>query len=149
MIETLWIDSRDFRCILILPFTFLFLQFEWNASDWAFLDSFHQVSGETSNLVAETFWWDDSYFITDFLVGVEVESETGIELELENAWERIGYLFDHDSRGLLDGTCTNATLRRISRMEQGWIPWCVDWVDSGGLCGLVNDLSRDQWVWVW
>jgi hypothetical protein len=38
------------------------------------------MSCESSDFVAETFRWDDGYLITDFLVGVEVESETGIEL---------------------------------------------------------------------
>ena len=126
MIETLWIDSRDFRCILILPFTFLFLQFEWNASDWTFLDSFHQVSGETRNLVAETFWWDDSYFITDFLVGVEVESETGIELGLENGWERIG-------------TFSIMTLEAFLTVRVRTRPW-------GGLAGWKKDEYHDVWI---
>ena len=53
---------------------------------------------ETRNLVAETLGRDDSDFIADLLVDLEVKSETGV------------VLLDDDSRSLLDSLCSYATL---------------------------------------
>ena len=67
---------------ITFPFTFFFLEFEWNTPDRTLLNSSHQVSCESGDFVAETFWWNDGYFIADFLVGVEVESEARVELRV-------------------------------------------------------------------
>ena len=93
MLQTGRVDGRGFRSVLIFSLTFLFLKFERDTSNRSFLNSAisalhpillglpsHQMSCESSDFVAETFRWDDGYLIADFLVGVEVEGETGIEL---------------------------------------------------------------------
>jgi hypothetical protein len=56
------------------------------------------VSGETSNLVSETLTWDNSDFITDFLVGLEIESKTWV------------VLFDEDTGSLLNGFSSDTTM---------------------------------------
>lgn len=45
------VQGRDFRHVLILAFSLLFLQLEGNATHWSSLDTFHQMSGVAGDLV--------------------------------------------------------------------------------------------------
>lgn len=72
------IKSRDLGDVVVLALTLLLLQLEGDAADRAALDTLHQVGRESGNLVAETLRGNDGDFIDDPLVGVEVESETGV-----------------------------------------------------------------------
>jgi hypothetical protein len=56
------------------------------------------MSGETSDLVAETLGLDDGDFVKDLLVDLEVQSKTRI------------VLFNDDTRSLLDSLSSNTTL---------------------------------------
>ena len=62
----------DKRNVVVLSLSLLFLQLEGDTSDGSSLNSLHQVSGESSNLVSESLRRDDGDLITDLLVGVEV-----------------------------------------------------------------------------
>ena len=53
--------------------TYLFLESKGDSSDRSLLDSLHQVSGETGNLVSQALGLDDSAVIDDTLVSAEVE----------------------------------------------------------------------------
>ena len=55
--------------------TYLFLEAQGNSADGADGDALHQVSGETSDLVAETLGLDNCNVVDDSLVGVEVGGE--------------------------------------------------------------------------
>jgi hypothetical protein len=83
--------------VVILSLSFLFLQLERDSSNGSSLNSSHQVSGESSDFVSQSLRWDDRDFVTDLLVGVEIESESGVEL------------LDNYSRGSLDGFSTNSS----------------------------------------
>ena len=54
--------------------SFLFLKFQRDASDWASLDSLHQVGGKTCDFVSQSLGRDDGDFIRDSLVRGEIES---------------------------------------------------------------------------
>ena len=105
------VQRRYLWHVLILPLTLLFLQFEGDTTDGASLDTLHQVGrvagnlslrvlsnvvgaqGTThhdSNLVAKTLGGDDSDFIANAFVGLEVEGELGV------------VSLDDDLGGLLD-----------------------------------------------
>lgn len=49
------IQGRDLWNVVVLALTLLFLQLEGDAANGALLDTLHQMGGESSNLVAETF----------------------------------------------------------------------------------------------
>ena len=55
-----------------LLFSFHFLELERDASNWTLLNSLHQVSGETSNLVSHSLGLNDGNVIDDSLVEVEI-----------------------------------------------------------------------------
>lgn len=60
---------------MILALTLLFLELEGDTADGTTLDTLHQVSGVTGDLVAKTLGGDDGDFIADALVGLEVQGE--------------------------------------------------------------------------
>ena len=91
-------QSRDLGNVLIFSLSLLFLEFEGDATDGSTLNTFHQVSRESSNLVSQTLGGDDGHLITELLVGVEVQSETGV------------VLFNQDPGGFFDRFCSNSTL---------------------------------------
>ena len=91
------VQSGDLRNELILALTLLLLKLEGDTTDRATLNSLHQVGGVTSNLVAETLGSDDGDLITDALVGLEVQGQSGV------------VSLNDDLGGLLDGLGTNAT----------------------------------------
>ena len=65
-------DSSEIKIHSTL--SFLFLKFQRDASDWASLDSFHQVGGKTCDFVSQSLGRDDGDFIRDSLVRGEIES---------------------------------------------------------------------------
>jgi hypothetical protein len=72
------VESGDLGNVLILALTLLLLELEGDTADRATLDTLHEVSGVTSDLVAKTLGGDDSDLIADTLVGLEVEGELGV-----------------------------------------------------------------------
>jgi len=92
----------------------------------------HQMGCESGDFVSKTFWWDDSYFIADFLVCVKVERKARVELQLVSyvPWmmEVLGrYFFNHDPGGLFNCTCTNSTLALL--VVLGWWRSIPCWQD--------------------
>jgi len=85
------VQRRDLGDVLVLALTLLFLQLEGDTTDGTALDTLHQVGGVAGDLVAQALRGDDGDFITDPLVGLEVESELGV------------VSLDDDLGGLLDG----------------------------------------------
>lgn len=100
--------------VLILALSLLFLELEGDTTDRATLDTLHEMCGVTgdlvvssegrlseicsaAHLVAETLGGNDSNFIANSLVGLEVESELGV------------VTLNDDLGGLLNGLGTNAT----------------------------------------
>lgn len=57
----------------ILALTLLLLQLERDTSNGTLLNSLHQMSGESSNLVSQSLGRNDGDFIADSLVGVEIQ----------------------------------------------------------------------------
>ena len=91
------VNCRLGRDVVVLALTLLLLELEGDTTDGALLNTLHQVSDESGNLVAESLGGDLSDLFADLLVGVEVKSEA-----------RVVLLDDHAS-GLLDRLCSNAT----------------------------------------
>jgi hypothetical protein len=92
------VKSRDLRNVLITSLTLLLLELEGDTTDGTLLDTLHQVSGVTSNLVAKTLGGDVSNLTGKTLVGLEVESELGV------------VTLDHLLSSTLDSLSSNATL---------------------------------------
>lgn len=65
-------NKSDIRDVVVLALTLLLLELEGDTTDWSTLNALHQVSGESSDLVAKSLGGDDGNFIADLLVGVEV-----------------------------------------------------------------------------
>lgn len=93
------LERRNLRNIVILPLPLFFLQLERDTADRTLLDTLHQVCGEARNLVAQALCRDQSHFVADALVGLEVQRETRV------------VLFDDDARCLLDSLGTDTALR--------------------------------------
>ena len=62
--------------------TYLFLESQGNASDGTLLDSLHQVSGVSSDLVPESLRLDDTHVVDNSLVDVEVIGQSAQETRL-------------------------------------------------------------------
>lgn len=73
------VQSRDFGDVLILSFSFFFLQLEGDTSDGTLLNSLHQVGGVTGNLVSQSLGLDNGDFLSQSLVGFKVKSQLGVE----------------------------------------------------------------------
>ena len=97
-VRTRQVQSRDFWDVLVLSFSFFFLQFERDTSNWTLLDSLHQMGGVTSNLVSQSLGLDSGDFITKSLVGLEIQSQLWI------------VTFNQSLRSTLDGLGSNSTL---------------------------------------
>lgn len=69
------IQSRDLRNVLILALTLLLLKLEGDTADGTTLDTLHQVSGVTGDLVAQALGGNDGDLIANALVGLEVQGE--------------------------------------------------------------------------
>lgn len=92
------VQSRDIWDVLVLSFSFFFLQLERDTSNWTLLDSSHQVSSVTSDLVSQSLGLDSSDFVTQSLVGLEIHGQLWI------------VTFDQSLGGTLDGLGSNSTL---------------------------------------
>merc|ERR1712079_379358 len=80
-----------------LSLALFLLETKRDTSDGSLLDSLHQVSGETSNLVAESLCLDLADIIDDSLVDMEVVGQLAI------------VLFDECPGGSLDGLGSNSS----------------------------------------
>ncbi len=93
------IEGRHLGDIVVLPLALLFLELEGDTADGAFLDALHEMGGEAGDFVAEAFGGDDglrgglgvkregrrgeTYDFIDYpLVGVEVEGEAGVAVDM-------------------------------------------------------------------
>lgn len=92
------VQGRDLWDVLVLSLSLLFLQLERDTSNWALLDSLHQVGGVTSNLVSESLGLDLSNLGGQSLVGLEVQGQLRV------------VSLDQNLRGSLDSLSSNATL---------------------------------------
>lgn len=72
------VKGGDLGNVLILALSLFFLKLEGDTTDWTTLNTFHQMGGVTSNLVAETLGGNDGNLIADSLVGLEVHGELGV-----------------------------------------------------------------------
>lgn len=79
------VNSRLLRYVVILSLTLLFLELEGDSAHRSLLDALHEMGNETCNHVAQSLRGDDSYFISNSLVGLEIESETGVVLLNDDA----------------------------------------------------------------
>ena len=68
-------NSRFFWDEVHLSVSFLFLEFQWNSSNWSLLDSLHYVGNIPSNLISESLCLDDWDFVEDSLIEMEVSCE--------------------------------------------------------------------------
>lgn len=80
------------------------MDLEGNTSDWAFLDSLDQVSGEAGDFISHSLGGEKGDFTQNFLVEVEIGGDFGI------------VFLDENLGGLLNGLCSNSSLQsyRIS-----------------------------------
>lgn len=88
---SLGVEGRDLGDEVVLSLSLLLLKLERDTADGTSLNPLHQVGGESSNLVSKTLGRNDGNLIADLLVGVEIESKTGV------------VLLDNNSRSSLDG----------------------------------------------
>lgn len=112
-LRLLGFEGRDLGNVLVLTLTLLLLELEGDTADGSTLDTLHQVGGETGNLVSESLGGDDSDLIGNTLVGLEVESETGV------------VLLDESTRSSLDGLGSNSTLYTAQSIRCVCIVRCV------------------------
>ena len=91
------LDLRSVRDEIHLALTLLFLKTERDTTDGSLLDSLHQVSGETSNLVSESLGLDDSNIINDTLVGMEVNGELTVVLLNDGSGGSLNSLYSNSS----------------------------------------------------
>ena len=83
--------------VVVSALTLLFLKLDGDTSDWSSLDTSHQVSDVSSDLVSEWLASDDGNLVTDALVVMEVIGHASV------------VLLDEDTGSLLDGLGTNTT----------------------------------------
>lgn len=95
------VQGRNLGDVLVLSLTLLLLQLEGNTSHGTLLDSLHQVSGVTSNLVSESLGLDLGDLRSQSLVGLEVQGQLGV------------VSLDQNLGGSLDGFSSNATLELV------------------------------------
>merc|ERR1719209_1127826 len=96
------LQSRSFRDIVIPSLSLLFLELDGDSSDSRALQSLHQVSDETSNLISKRFRGYNRNLVHNPLVGVEIQGELGV------------VLLDDQARSLLDGLRPNTSHFRVS-----------------------------------
>ena len=71
-LESIGLNGRDIRDVVILALTLLLLQLEGNATDGTLLNTSHEMSNVTSNLVSHLLGGDDGNLLSESLVGLEV-----------------------------------------------------------------------------
>ena len=96
-LDVLNLDLRSIRDEVHLALTLLLLKTERDTTDGTLLDSLHQVSGETSNLVSESLGLNDSNVINDTLVGVEVNGELTVVLLNDGSGGSLNSLYSNSS----------------------------------------------------
>jgi hypothetical protein len=89
--DGLLLQSTNLRNEVQATLTLLLLKLQGDVTDGSLGNALHKVGGETSNLVTHTLGGGDGDLIDETLVGVEVESETGV------------VLLDDGACGFLDG----------------------------------------------
>ena len=67
--------ERETTRQFINRYTYLFLESEGDATDWALLNTLHKVTGVASNLVSEFLGLDDCNVVDNSLVDMEVSGE--------------------------------------------------------------------------
>lgn len=88
------------------------------------LDTLHQVSDESCDLVTKALRWDDGDLLGDLLVGIKIESQLS------------EILLDHDARSALNQLRANATLRKSDEQKRRdasiWNPdvMAIVWIPS-------------------
>lgn len=107
--------------VVVTTLAFFFLQLDRDTADLRVAQTLHQMRNKTanekqislssgctsyprmgcspSNLVSQRFCRDDGDFLNNALVGVEIQRQASV------------VFFNDDLRGLLDGLCTNTTLK--------------------------------------
>jgi len=103
--NSLVVEGRDLGDVVVLALALLLLELERDAANGSLLDALHQVSGESSDLVAKALRGDDGDLIRDLLVGVEVESKAGV------------VLLDDHTRSTLDSLGANASPERAKSKQ--------------------------------
>jgi len=93
---------RDFRNIIVLSLSFFLLQFKWNSTHRTLLNSLHKMRCKSSNLVSQSLWSNDGYFIANLLVCLEIKRKT-----------RIIFL-NNNSGSPLYSLCANSSLNKFS-----------------------------------
>eukprot|EP00351_Strombidinopsis_sp_SopsisLIS2011_P005191 CAMPEP_0116871824 /NCGR_PEP_ID=MMETSP0463-20121206/2327_1 /TAXON_ID=181622 /ORGANISM="Strombidinopsis sp, Strain SopsisLIS2011" /LENGTH=171 /DNA_ID=CAMNT_0004510937 /DNA_START=43 /DNA_END=559 /DNA_ORIENTATION=- len=96
-LDVLNLDLGSIRDEVHLALTLLLLKTERDTTDGTLLDSLHQVSGETSNLVSESLGLNDSNVINDTLVGVEVNGELTVVLLDDGSGGSLNSLYSNSS----------------------------------------------------
>lgn len=95
------VQSGNLWDVLVLSLTLLLLQLEGDTTNRTLLDSLHQVSGVTSNLVSESLGLDLSDLAGQSLVGLEVQGQLRVKS------------LDQNLRGSLDSLSSNTTLNKL------------------------------------
>merc|ERR1712200_145397 len=72
--DILSVNIRHLGNVVVASLTFLLLQLNGDPSDWSSLDSLHEVSCETSDLVPEALAWNDGDLLSNALIGMEVRA---------------------------------------------------------------------------
>lgn len=73
------VKGRDLGDVLVLSFSLLLLQLEGDTSNGTLLNTLHEVSSVTSDLVSQSLRLDNSDLRSQTLVGLKVQSELGVE----------------------------------------------------------------------
>jgi hypothetical protein len=96
--NSLLLQGTNLRNKVQTTLTFLLLKLQGDVTDGSLGNTLHKVGGEPSNLVTHTLGGGDGDLIDDTLVGVEIESETGV------------VLLDDGTCGFLDGLGADSLL---------------------------------------
>ena len=105
-----------------------------DTSDGASLDSLHQVSSETGDLISHSLGGEDGDIAQNLLVEVEVSGELAV------------VLFDQNLGGSLDGLSSDSALRRELERGEGGV---VDYhCERGCLLVLLRFNFNLEYVWI-
>jgi hypothetical protein len=95
--DVLLMNVGDVRDVVVPALPFLFLKLDENVANAAVLDALHQVSGEAGDPVAKLVGGNDSNFLADAVVRVEIQGQPRV------------VLLDDDGRSLVFGLGSDAT----------------------------------------
>ena len=91
------LESRDLGHVVVTAFAFFLLEFNRDATHGSRLNAFHQVSDETSDLIAQTLRRNDGDLLDHAFIRMKVQRELGV------------VFLDDLTRCLLYGFRTNTT----------------------------------------